>query len=119
MLEFQPGMGKEVASCTLATPVEVQHVPCAAGSEIGALAGDERMREVRPRPRLRRGRRCVLVRVPLGTRPIPTQAKRCLSARQGQSTADGGRLPGTQMRDLRLLKAGKTATVASTPLAIW
>jgi hypothetical protein len=34
MLEFQPGVGKEVASCTLAAPVEVQHVPCAAGSEI-------------------------------------------------------------------------------------
>jgi hypothetical protein len=33
-LEFQPGVGKEVASCFLATPVEVQHVPCAAGSEI-------------------------------------------------------------------------------------
>jgi len=33
-LEFQPGVGKEVASCSLAAPVEVQHVPCAAGSEI-------------------------------------------------------------------------------------
>ena len=33
-LEFQPGVGKEVASCFLAAPVEVQHVPCAAGSEI-------------------------------------------------------------------------------------
>ena len=29
------------------------------------------------------------------------------------------RLPGTQTRDLRLLKTLKTATVASTPLAIW
>ena len=29
------------------------------------------------------------------------------------------RLPGTQMRDLRLLKTPKTATVVSTPLAIW
>jgi hypothetical protein len=33
-LEFRPGAGKEVASCSLAAPVEVQHVPCAAGSEI-------------------------------------------------------------------------------------
>jgi hypothetical protein len=33
-LEFQPGEGKEVASCTFAAPVEVQHVPYAAGSEI-------------------------------------------------------------------------------------
>jgi len=29
------------------------------------------------------------------------------------------RLPGMQTRDLRLLKTPKTATVASTPLAIW
>ena len=29
------------------------------------------------------------------------------------------RLPGMQTRDLRLLKTLKTATVASTPLAIW
>ena len=29
------------------------------------------------------------------------------------------RLPGMQTSDLRLLKALKTATVASTPLAIW
>jgi hypothetical protein len=29
------------------------------------------------------------------------------------------RLPGTQTRDLGLLKTLKTATVASTPLAIW
>jgi hypothetical protein len=29
------------------------------------------------------------------------------------------RLPGAQTRDLRLLKTLKTATVASTPLAIW
>ena len=50
---------------------------------------------------------------------IPTQAKRCLSARRGQSTADGGACPGTQTRDLGLLKTLKTATVASTPLAIW
>ena len=34
MVEFQPGVGREVASCTLAAPVEVQHVPCAAGSEV-------------------------------------------------------------------------------------
>ena len=29
------------------------------------------------------------------------------------------RLPGMRTRDLRLLKTLKTATVASTPLAIW
>jgi hypothetical protein len=29
------------------------------------------------------------------------------------------RLPGMQTRDLRLLKTLKTATLASTPLAIW
>ena len=33
-LEFRLGVGKEVASCSLAAPVEVQHVLCAAGSEI-------------------------------------------------------------------------------------
>jgi hypothetical protein len=34
IVEFQPRVGKEVASCTLGAPVVVQHVPCAAGSQI-------------------------------------------------------------------------------------
>jgi hypothetical protein len=37
----------------------------------------------------------------------------------GPSQRPTGRLPGTQTRDLRLLKTIKTAAVASTPLAIW
>ena len=50
---------------------------------------------------------------------IPTQAKRCLSARWGQVNGRRWRLPGYPNADLRLLKTLKTATVASTPLAIW
>ena len=52
--------------------------------------------------------------------PRHTDAGKALSfSAAGPVTGRRWRLPGTQTRDLRLLKTLKTATVASTPLAIW
>jgi Protein of unknown function (DUF2478) len=49
-----------------------------------------------------------------------TDAGKALSfTAAGPVNARRWRLPGMQTRDLRLLKTLKTATVASTPLAIW
>jgi hypothetical protein len=49
----------------------------------------------------------------------PTQAKRCLSARRGQSTADGGACRVCKRAICGCSKTLKTATVVSTPLGIW
>ena len=53
-------------------------------------------------------------------RPTDTDAGKVLSfSAAGPVNCRRWRLPGMQTCDLRLLKTPKTATVVSTPLAIW
>ena len=68
----------------------------------------------------RRGPRRRRLRAGRGPSAYHTDAGKALSfSAAGPVNGRRWRLPGMQTCDLRLLKTLKTATVASTPLAIW